>query len=50
MAGMIGRPVTRRAGAWILVHGAVTPDCLDQAFEPNLPPPNPEARLLWAKA
>ena len=50
MARMIGRPVARRVGAWILVHGAATPGCLDQSFEPDLPPPNPEAHPLWAKA
>lgn len=49
LVGMIGRPVARRAGAWILVHGAATPGCLHLLFEPALPPPNPEAHPLWAK-
>lgn len=50
LAGMMGRPVARRAGAWILVHGAATPGCLDLPFEPGLPPRDPEAHPLWAKA
>lgn len=50
LAPLMGRPVARREGAWILVHGAALPGCLERAFEPDLPPPDPERDPLWAKA
>ena len=50
LSSLMGRPVARREGGWILVHGAALPGCLKQIFEPGLPPPDPEQDPLWAKA
>lgn len=50
MVDLIGKPVARQVGSWILVHGAATEGCLEKIFVPELPPVDPENHPLWAKA